>query len=139
MTAPTETCENCGVPIGALETPRVWNEHVVCPTCWQKLKAQEAPRVLDLSEEPDTRGASTASGDRSAHRPPSALPPRNLVRDYPPSRYNVGRSSGGFCPNCNGPISFTTTTCPSCGKTLFGRLLLIAVPILFIIVYAMMH
>ena len=28
-----ETCENCGRTIGKLETPRIWDEHVVCAAC----------------------------------------------------------------------------------------------------------
>lgn len=32
-----ETCANCGGAIGNLETPRVWNDHVVCVACHEKL------------------------------------------------------------------------------------------------------
>ncbi len=37
------------------------------------------------------------------------------------------------CPNCDGPISFTTTTCPKCGRLLLGHVLVIVVPIVLII------
>lgn len=36
-----ETCENCGGAIGKLETPRVWNDVVVCVSCHAKLSAPE--------------------------------------------------------------------------------------------------
>jgi hypothetical protein len=34
-----EACENCGHAIGGLETPRVWQDHVVCAACHAKLTA----------------------------------------------------------------------------------------------------
>ena len=36
-----EKCENCGREIGKLETPQLWQEHIVCPTCAKAL-AQSA-------------------------------------------------------------------------------------------------
>jgi len=33
----TETCSNCGQPIGKLETSRLWKNHIVCNTCYNKL------------------------------------------------------------------------------------------------------
>jgi hypothetical protein len=35
-------CENCGQPIGKLESPRAWNEHIVCPQCRQRLAEADA-------------------------------------------------------------------------------------------------
>lgn len=32
-------CENCGRVIGASDSPHVWEEHVVCHTCWARLSA----------------------------------------------------------------------------------------------------
>ena len=42
-----EACENCGQPIGSLETPHVWNERVVCAACHQRLSGvgAGAPQV----------------------------------------------------------------------------------------------
>ena len=37
-----EKCDNCGAAIGDLETPHVWNNHVVCQTCHIKLNAGSA-------------------------------------------------------------------------------------------------
>ena len=33
------TCANCGRAIGKLETPRVWQNHVVCAECEKRLTA----------------------------------------------------------------------------------------------------
>ena len=38
----TNNCENCGGLIGALETHHVWEQHVVCQTCWSRLSATPA-------------------------------------------------------------------------------------------------
>ncbi len=35
-----ETCDNCGRPIGKLETPHLWNDHVVCAACAETLAKQ---------------------------------------------------------------------------------------------------
>ena len=32
-----KVCENCGQTIGKLETPNVWNDHIVCAACYKKL------------------------------------------------------------------------------------------------------
>jgi hypothetical protein len=37
--ATDDICENCGRPIGRLETPKVWKDHVVCPACYKSLRA----------------------------------------------------------------------------------------------------
>lgn len=37
MGVATDTCENCGNPIGKLETPFVWQDHAVCAECHEKL------------------------------------------------------------------------------------------------------
>jgi hypothetical protein len=39
MDATSEQCGNCGQAIGKLETPRVWQDHVVCAACHAKLNA----------------------------------------------------------------------------------------------------
>lgn len=39
-----EPCANCGMAIGALETPYVWKQSVVCATCHHKLvSAEQSP------------------------------------------------------------------------------------------------
>ena len=34
-----ERCENCSAPIGKLESPQIWNDHIVCTDCHRKLSA----------------------------------------------------------------------------------------------------
>ena len=34
-----DACSNCGEAIGRLETPQIWNQHIVCARCRQKLEA----------------------------------------------------------------------------------------------------
>lgn len=38
-----ETCENCSTTIGALETPYIFNDHVVCQSCYTRLTQPVAP------------------------------------------------------------------------------------------------
>jgi|GEM_PF-4084860 len=45
-----ERCSNCGAGIGALETPMVWRENIVCAACRERLAA--GPR--GAREGPDT-------------------------------------------------------------------------------------
>lgn len=44
-----ETCENCGNPIGALETPCLHNDHVVCYQC-KKLLSEQAPKPSQFTD-----------------------------------------------------------------------------------------
>lgn len=37
---PQEVCENCGHPIGKLETPQIWKQNVVCSACRAILEKQ---------------------------------------------------------------------------------------------------
>lgn len=50
MARQLETCENCGRTIGALETPHVHNDHVVCAECAGHLarSPSSAPSVPEL-------------------------------------------------------------------------------------------
>lgn len=51
-----ERCENCGEPIGRLEKPYVWQDHIVCHDCRGKLTTSIQ---VPLGAQP-TRGASRA-------------------------------------------------------------------------------
>ena len=42
----TTNCENCGRVIGAFDSPHVWEQHVVCPTCWARLSATPSATPL---------------------------------------------------------------------------------------------
>jgi hypothetical protein len=37
-----ESCVNCGSKIGRLETPYLWDQHIVCESCFEKLSASKA-------------------------------------------------------------------------------------------------
>ena len=41
-----DNCENCGATIGKLETPNVWQDHVVCVQCYAKMAVAAAPVQL---------------------------------------------------------------------------------------------
>ncbi|MGC9260811.1 MAG: hypothetical protein ACP5I8_12170 [Phycisphaerae bacterium] len=43
-----ETCENCGRLIGKLETPMVWQDHVVCAECNALLMALPVKRQTEI-------------------------------------------------------------------------------------------
>jgi len=47
MDATIETCENCGRAIGKLETPRVWQDRVVCGECMPRLSG--VPQAVELT------------------------------------------------------------------------------------------
>jgi hypothetical protein len=49
----TTNCENCGRVIGALETHHVWEQHVVCGTCWHRLSETPVPvQTLSIGQSP---------------------------------------------------------------------------------------
>lgn len=35
----TETCDNCGSKLGRLEKPQLFDNSIVCPTCYEKLQS----------------------------------------------------------------------------------------------------
>jgi hypothetical protein len=47
-----EQCENCGGPIGKLETPMLFNDHVVCAKCHATLSAPPAVQALQYQPTP---------------------------------------------------------------------------------------
>jgi TM2 domain-containing membrane protein YozV len=82
-----EVCENCGQNIGKLETPRLHEEHIVCPGCWQKLNQESMAIVLD---DPSPR----AIQQPSVGLPPSvyvqvAAPPMPMYAPAPAIINNV--------------------------------------------------
>lgn len=40
-----DTCANCGGQIGKIETPFVFDDHVVCAACWKKLRDAQAASI----------------------------------------------------------------------------------------------
>jgi hypothetical protein len=41
-----ETCTNCNRAIGNLETPHLYEGHIVCADCYQRLEAEHRTRAL---------------------------------------------------------------------------------------------
>jgi hypothetical protein len=64
-----EKCSNCGRVIGNLETPQIWQVHVVCPGCHITLAAADAATP-----------SLAISGGRIARLPPRSKPLAQLVR-----------------------------------------------------------
>ncbi len=52
----SESCENCGRQIGKLETPMLWQEHVVCGECHRRLSACPAPAAAPIRGRNGTLG-----------------------------------------------------------------------------------
>ena len=52
MSVQTETCANCGRSIGALETPRLWDEKTVCFQCRRLLTEQRDDASMDAPIDP---------------------------------------------------------------------------------------
>ena len=50
-----EHCANCGRPIGKLETPHLFQEHVVCAECEARLSRQSNPRPIEEMQPIDMR------------------------------------------------------------------------------------
>lgn len=50
--AETNHCENCGCLIGELETHHVWEQHIVCQTCWARLSDVPPPTTASLRQNP---------------------------------------------------------------------------------------
>lgn len=44
-----ETCQNCDQPIGRLETPHVYNDHIVCFNCHTQL-AKQRPKQPQFTD-----------------------------------------------------------------------------------------
>lgn len=51
MSENREICANCGEPIGALETPHVWRDQVVCKVCNERLRDVHAAALAVVHDE----------------------------------------------------------------------------------------
>jgi hypothetical protein len=78
----TEVCENCGKPIGKLETPRVHDDHVVCPECWRRLQPEVLParRVAPAEAVPTLIIAAPSQVPPPVARQPTYLNPIHTGR-----------------------------------------------------------
>jgi hypothetical protein len=54
----SEQCENCGRLIGALETPHIYEDHVVCRQCKDKLSVPRPPALPSIARPTEIRRAS---------------------------------------------------------------------------------
>ena len=55
-----ETCDNCGRTIGRLETPEIWDDHLVCRMCLDHLEYETTE-----SEAPDQPSRSLSAASRA--------------------------------------------------------------------------
>lgn len=74
-----EQCANCGSMIGNLETPYVFNGHIVCGTCYQKLAG--ATPVVRSATTDELAGIAAEVGASPARQ---STPP---VYRRPPAKY----------------------------------------------------
>jgi predicted RNA-binding Zn-ribbon protein involved in translation (DUF1610 family) len=69
-------CENCGKKIGRLEEPRVWQKHVVCAGCHEKLTPPDNAAAASASTAPARR---RGKRDKSPEQPTPALLEQSAV------------------------------------------------------------
>ena len=72
-----EKCDNCGATIGRLETPMIWDEHVVCAACYKKLgeaaRAAGAPHAPPSAPAPSAAVGQIGTPPRESQRMKAAL------------------------------------------------------------------
>ena len=73
-----EKCENCGGIIGAIESPMVWNERVVCAACFKRLSASDglSPPIEQTLEQLAAMGSRRETPVRRTGR---NLPPQTKL------------------------------------------------------------
>lgn len=82
-----ETCENCGKKIGNLETPKVFQDHIVCGECWEKL----SPREIDYESAVPAAPVKMAG---------AAAGVTDLTQKYARYATRSGPVAGPACPAC---------------------------------------
>jgi hypothetical protein len=102
------TCENCGAVIGKLETPSVWQDHIVCPPCYAKLTTQDSTSAGEL------KNAGLEAVQNEATR----------IHEQSPA-YEISRLRGGIPPKKNPDGSYkgmatTAFIISICGLFCFG-------------------
>jgi predicted RNA-binding Zn-ribbon protein involved in translation (DUF1610 family) len=73
-----ESCSNCGDKIGKLETPHLWQEHVVCERCHDKLSESAARKSVQIGYAASTLATAAPMTAAAVHR---ACPVCGSVRD----------------------------------------------------------
>jgi len=71
-----EICANCSRPIGKLETPRIWQEQIVCAQCWAMLEADRGETAI---VKPPAQSVPVRRVDPTP--PPRQPPPVVIVTD----------------------------------------------------------
>jgi predicted RNA-binding Zn-ribbon protein involved in translation (DUF1610 family) len=77
-------CDNCGLPIGRLETSHPWGDHLVCGRCHGRLSGESrgpaalvaapvSPLVVPAASAPVTRAFAGRPGDSDAFAAPKPL------------------------------------------------------------------
>ncbi len=85
----SEVCENCGAPIGKLETPMVFNEHIVCSACYFKLQPPvQLVTQSDVIDSPPIRRASPPISPLE-ELARAAASPREQTNVYSPTYVNL--------------------------------------------------
>jgi len=98
MDAPL-TCDNCSRQIGKLETPRLWDNRIVCPECEGRLRAQARAQMPpppvtappmpkpSLMDRASVVGAAAA---RAVHAASTSPPRDHLPRKNGPTNISLG-------------------------------------------------
>jgi hypothetical protein len=79
-----ENCVNCGERIGKLETPYLWQQHVVCGLCYEKLS-----RSTPINKPPEIDYASVA--------PPNIPQTKQMARE-------ISRRTCPICGSTKPPV-----------------------------------
>jgi hypothetical protein len=88
-----DACSNCGEKIGRLETPHLWNQHIVCARCRRKLEESTGALGRDHFEEIVDE---VASGASSMVRRTVATPADHFIPYATPVRHTpiIGQQKG---------------------------------------------
>jgi len=74
--AALEKCENCGRTIGKLETPNLWDNHVVCAKCYETLSKAPASAPPIVIEDENFAPQKNSYGAGFSSKTNSAVPAR---------------------------------------------------------------
>lgn len=83
-------CDNCGVPIGKLQTAHPWDGHPVCAACYRKLSMEKTRPAPEAVQQPvaklapevpaQTQPASTSDAEPPPATPTQVVAARAIVR-----------------------------------------------------------
>jgi ssDNA-binding Zn-finger/Zn-ribbon topoisomerase 1 len=122
-------CANCGDRIGRLETPRVFNDQVVCAKCWEKLSDAEAAELTAALEDAPPPPADKVLRYGSRERLVSMAPPMTTLPVQP-------LYSGRACPVCGSTAKPVRKAKGSSAMLIILLLLWVLPGILYLIFYS---